>query len=205
MTDPSTGPTPEKPRRGGSGISVRGVKVVAVVGAVAIILLLSVALVLPQLQPGGVCSGCGLPYLGFVEGNPVAGTCPGGGRVTTSGCLAGDYVYNLSIEGSIITFGEVLFHIDTATGTVYVASGNYSGFAILNATGSMAAHYQAESGVMNMTSGWDYANGVESSTPLTTMYNIVVDFGTINPHGQGYTFVAVWTDSYSGSTPIALP
>jgi hypothetical protein len=180
--------------------------------AVAVIVIAIAATVfllfdLTAQSPVQSCSpNCGPPPVPpFAVGNPIAGTCPAGGSFATRGCTFGDFVYNLTIESSSITFGEVLFHIETPNGTLYVASGPYSGFAILHSTGSLVAHYQTVGGVMNMTSGWMYVPGTTASTPLSTIYSIVVDVGTADPHNQGYEFVAYGTGSFSGTAFVGLP
>jgi hypothetical protein len=182
----------------------------AIVGAVAaagtLILVLILVVTIPLLsQQTSHVSTCPCNGPLFSLGNPLAGTCPSGGTISTRGCFSGDYVNNLTVESSTMTFGAVRFYVETPNGTALIASGDHSGFAILSLAGSVVAYYETSVGVMNMTSGWIYADGVNSSTPLTTIYTVVVDMGTMNPQGQGYTLVAVWTNSYSGVSPIALP
>ncbi len=177
----------------------------AVVIVVATIATLFLALFLTAQPSGGVCNGCGIGEPPFSVGNPIAGNCPSGGTFATRGCVSGDFTYNLTIETSSIRFGEVLFHIDTADSNVYVATGPYSGFSILTLSGSLAAHYQTVGGVMNMTSGWIYVGGFSALTPLSSVYTIVVDVGTVNPHGQGLAFAAVGTGSYSWTAILTLP
>jgi len=178
---------------------------ISTLGTLLLILVLTgVIPLLPTQAPPSTCSAleCGLR---FAVGNPIAGTCAAGGSFATRGCIAGDFVYNLTIETSSITFGEVLFHVETQNDTLYFATGPYSGFAILNSTGSLVAHYQTVGGVMNMTVGWNYVAGTTASTTLSDIYSIVVDVGTANPHGQGYDFVALGTGSFSGSASVVLP
>jgi hypothetical protein len=143
--------------------------------------------------------------MGFAVGNPLAGTCPLGGSLAKTGCFSGDFVYSLTIEYSGITFGEILFHVDSANGTVCVATRGESGFSILNSAGAVAAHYRAHAGVMNMTSGWTYASGTGPSTSLGTDYPILIDVGTVDPQSQGYFFIAVGTGAFSGTSGVALP
>lgn len=181
----------------------QAVAVIVIAIAAALILLLSITAQSPTQSCGSNCGPPPLPL--FVVGNPTAGICTSGSSFATRGCIAGDFVYNLSIEASSITFGEVLFHIETPYGTLYVASGPYSGFAILNSNGSLVALYQTVGGVMNMTEGWNYVAGTTTSTPLSSAYTIVVDVGTANPRHQGYEFIARGSGSFSGTAVLALP
>jgi hypothetical protein len=183
-------------------------KEIAVVGAAAIFLLLGFLLLVPLLEPtsnlGCEELECGGPR--FAVGNPIAGICPSGGIFPTKGCVSGDFVYNLAIETSSITFGEVLFQIEIPTGALYDAPGPYSGFVILSPNGSEVAGYQTVGGVMNMTSGWTYyLAGTTTSTPLSNIYTIIVDMGMANPDHQGYEFIARGTGSFSGTAVVALP
>lgn len=190
-----------------TGVSPKSLAFVGAVSAVGtlilVLVLVGVVPLLPQEQVG-ICAGCP-PGPTFVAGNPVAGKCPSGGTFATRGCIAGDFVYNLTIETSTVTFGEVRFHIETPNDTIYVATGSYSGFSLVNFTGLVVAHYEALGGVMNMTAGWNYVAGTTASTPLSDIYSIVVDVGTADPHGQGNDFVALGTGSFSGSTIVVLP
>jgi hypothetical protein len=182
----------------------------AVVGAIAtvgtlllVLVLVGVVPLLPQEQVG-ICAGCP-PGPTFVAGNPSVGICPSGGTFATRGCLAGDFVYNLTIETSTITFGEVLFHIETANNTVYAATGSYSGFSILTSTGLVAAHYQTVGGSMNMTTRWTYVAGTNATTPLTSLYTLVLDMGAKNPRGLGLSFVAMVTGAIPETAILPLP
>jgi len=172
-------------------------------GAVATAATLLLVLVLTTQSPGEPNTCC--PGVEFALGDPVPGTCPSAGTFATTGCLAGDFVYTIAIAGSVVTFGNVLFHIETLGGTVYVATGGEPGFSILNSTGVIATQYTAPGGVMAMTSGWTYSAGTNASTLLTSLYTILLDMGTLDPHGQGYSFVALGTGSFSGTTVVALP
>jgi hypothetical protein len=47
---------------------------------------------------------------------------------------------------------------------------------------------------------------MDRSSPLSTVFTIVIDMGSTSPAGQGYTFVANAVGSFQGSTaPLALP
>ena len=178
----------------------------AVVIVTATVASLIIALALASQTSSGACStNCVPPGPSFAGGSPILGTCASGWTFATRGCLAGDFVYNITVETSSITFGEVLFHIETLNDTIYVASGSYSGFSILNAAGSVAAHYQALGGVMNMTSGWTYVAGTDSATSLTTLYTVLLDVGMTNAHGQGLSLVAVVSGPIPETGVLPLP
>ena len=182
-------------------------KGVAVAGTIALGAMLAFVLIVPVLPvPGGLgCQAidCGGPR--FSVGNPVLGICPVGATFAAAGCLAGDYAYHLTIEQSSLSFGQVLFHVATFSGSIYVATGGSPGFAIVTALGAAVATWTPAYGAMSMSSGWTYAPGTEASTPLTSIFSALVDVGTLNPQGQGYTFVALGTNGYSGSSSVALP
>jgi len=194
---------------GMTSISPKALITIGVVAAAATLILVLVLVgmipLLPSPPTPGTCGSvieCGME---FGMGNPVAGTCPLGGSLAKTGCFSGDFVYHLTIEYSGITFGEVLFHVASANGTVYVATGGEPGFSILNSTGAVAAHYRAHGGMMNMTSGWIYASGTGPSSSLGSDYTTLIDMGTIDPQSQGYFVFAVGTGAFSGTSDVSLP
>jgi hypothetical protein len=82
------------------------------------------------------------------------------------------------------------------------------GFTILNQTGVIAAQYAVVSGVMAMSTGWTYTNGVGADTPLSNQDTVLIDMGSVNPAGMGLAFVvlAVGSYGYTGTTsPLSLP
>lgn len=111
----------------------------------------------------------------------MAGNCKTGGTFADSGCSAGDYTYNLTVETSDVTFGSVVFWVENPNGSVFVATGGTPGFSVLNSTGVIVAQYASVGGVMSMGSGWTYTDGTHSSTPLTSLHTILIDMGTANP------------------------
>jgi len=189
-----------------TGVSRKGL---VVVGAVAAAGTLSLVLVLTGVLPllpqpeGGVCAGCP-PGPTFVVGNPLSSSCPSGGTFAATGCSTGEFVYDLTIETSTVTFGDVLFHIETPNGTVYVATGGPSGFSVLNLREAIVAQYSAPGGEMSMNAGWTYATEVNATTPLTSLYTVLVDMGTTNPEGQGYSFVSEISGSIPGTSILPL-
>ncbi|MGA8711246.1 MAG: hypothetical protein WB786_08500 [Thermoplasmata archaeon] len=185
-----------------TGISRRGLKIVGVGAAVGTLILVLVLTIPWSAQPG-ICS-CPIGSA-FSVGNPVASVCASGATFSTTGCLAGDFTYNLTIESSTVTFGSVLFHVATPSGAVYVATGGEPGFSIHGSNWAIVAQYATTGGAMAMTSGWTYFGGVNASTPLTSQDSILVDVGIVNPAHQGYLFATDCIESCSVSGPIALP
>lgn len=144
----------------------------------------------------------------FTAGNPVARTCPSGGTVATTGCIAGDYTYTLTVESSAVNFSSVLFKVDTSTGAVFTNTGEAS-FALMNISGGIAAYstFSAGAGLFMPTTWANYQGTATAATPLTNLYTIVIDIGqSASTAGQGLTFVVVGTGAYSGTTsPVTLP
>jgi len=136
----------------------------------------------------------------------VAEICPAGDNFTENGCAAGEYVYTLTIESSVIQLDEILFHVSTGSGGNYIATGT-SGFSILNLLGVVLAQFSGPSGLMSMTPSWStYSAGASPSTPLLTTDSLLIDMGTANPHNQGYLVYADGTGSYTGITSgLTLP
>ena len=140
-------------------------------------------------------------------GYPILTICPSGDTFATNGCLAGDYSYTLVIEQSTVDFGNVLFEVKIPAGTGYVPTGP-GGFSVMNISGGIVAQTPISNGhwmLMNDTFA-TYAVGISTSTPLTNLYTIVIDMGTLSPDGQGDTFVVMGTNGYTGTTsPVSLP
>jgi hypothetical protein len=181
-----------------------GLGILVVIATVLSLLTLPLPTPSPQRScPGTVTIGCP-----FTVGNPVPGACPAGSTFATTGCLAGDYTYGLTIESSTVMFGNVLFEVETPTGSNVTIVGQ-GGFAILPSSGGPVAEYSVPSGAaMVMSSrGWTYSPGTSNSSLLAPgLFSVLVDLGTTNLTGQGDTIVATLTDGYSGSTPpISLP
>ncbi len=193
----------------------RGVSpIIATILLVAITVVL--AAVLYVLISGLTSGGVGSKPIGsaFNAGNPILGN-PGSGTsstcATTSTTLAaaiktGDYTYTLTVESSTITIGSALFEVKTAAGAVSAFAG---GFYIVNIAGLVVA---CSSGALAMSSAFSIfptdVAGTSASTPLTSLYTIVIDVAATgsNPSGIGLTFNALGTGSYSGTTsPLSLP
>lgn len=192
----------------------RGVSpIIATILLVAITVVL--AAVLYVLISGLTGGGVGSKPIGsaFTVGpNPSnsASKCPVGDTFATNGCLAGDYVYSLTIESSSVNFGQVLFTVKTSTGAPVVGTAG-SGFTILNTAGVVAAQVSTGAAALSMT-GWTAgsygAAGVcvpttvacSGATSLTNLYSIVIDMGTASPAGLGDTFTVLGTAGFTGTT-----
>ena len=182
----------------------------AVSPIIATILLVAITVVLAAVLYvliSGLTHGPGNTPIGsaFAAGNPTASTCAVGNTYATNGCLAGHYIYTLTIESSTIAFGSIEMQVKTSGQTIFTAAA-VGGFSVLNTAGVVVAQ-SAASTTMSMVTTFTFPGAlVTSSTPLTNLYTIEIDMGTGNPAGQGYTFDGLGTGSYSGTTsPLALP
>ena len=197
---------------------------------IATILLVAITVVLAAVLYvliSGLTHGPGSTPIGsaFSAGNPVSSSgyagataCPaaaGAFAALTTYIAAGHYVYTLTVESSTISMSSALFEVKTSTGAIDTAAGG-GGFYVVNIAGSVvAASCVAAAGALAMTSPMSLftttaaaCNGATCSTssPLTSIYTIVIDVGTAAPAGTGLTFVAVGTGSYSGTTAaLSLP
>jgi flagellin-like protein len=197
----------------------------AVSPIIATILLVAITVVLAAVLYvliSGLTHGPGSTPIGsaFTAGNPTPSTTTSGAAAacTTIGAAStiatfvptAHYLYTLTVETSTITMTSFLFEVKTATGAV---DGAAAGFYVVNVGGVVVACSNGLTGAMTTTmgsfsSGATACNGATctSSTPLTSIYTIVIDMGTTNPAGTGLTFVAIGTGSYSGTTsPLGLP
>jgi flagellin-like protein len=184
---------------------------------IATILLVAITVVLAAVLYvliTGLTHGPGSVGIGtaFNAGNPIASKCAAGGTVATTGCLAGDFIYTLTVESSSVTFTSAEWQVKTSSGSIAAATG-VGAFSIVN-VGGVAVAWESTGTAMAMTTVFAnfgagaICNGAActSSSPLTSIYSIVLDMGTTSPSGLGYTFVAVGVGSYSGtSSPLALP
>lgn len=192
-----------------TGISPKSLRVVGSVASVGTLLLVLVLTgVIPLLPAGAPPPACNSNYCGgpaFAIGNPVAGSCPSDSTFAAVGCHVGDFTFNISIGESVISFGNVLFHLETPNGSVFVATGGEPGFSVLSFEGKIAAQYSAGDGVMSMSSSWTYFSGTNASTALSVLYSILIDMGSIAPTTPGYSFVATGTGTFSGGAVLPLP
>jgi hypothetical protein len=141
----------------------------------------------------------------FDASNPQLDQCPTGSSYSTAGCHSGDYVYELLIRTSEVSFDSVLFRVINSSGST-VSLSSFGAFAIVNETGSGLSWTNPGRDLV-MNESWNsYAAGVSGSTPLTNHYSILVDMGVVDPSGSHFEFVAYGVAPFVGSTyPITLP
>jgi flagellin-like protein len=185
----------------------------AVSPIIATILLVAITVVLAAVLYvliSGLTHGPGNTPIGsaFAAGNPTpsqnggaaaSSTCAAGTTTVTGAIKAADYIYTLTVESSTVTMSSVLLQVKTATGAFAATA---TGFYVVNIAGNVAACVTGATGSMSSTLQFTYptAAGATAATPLTTVYTIVIDMGTANPTGLGYTFDAAGQGSYSGTT-----
>lgn len=177
--------------------------VVASVLVGTILLLGSGALFAPA--PNSECKGSCIGSA-FSVGNPTPGVCPESASFTGQGCVAGDFVYALTVESSTAALGSLDFEVvgsDRAPITVVGAGG----FSVVPPSGLPSAFYEVPNGgSMEVAPGaWSYAPGIANSTSVSTLDIILIDMGTMNPSGQGYVFLGYVTGGESGPSILTLP
>jgi archaeal type IV pilus assembly protein PilA len=198
----------------------------AVSPIIATILLVAITVVLAAVLYvliSGLTHGPGSTPIGsaFTAGNPVASQCSAGSTYAANGCLAGNYIYTLTIESSTVSFGSVLFEVKTSSGAVATTGTKAGGFSVMTIGGAVAAQSTAVAAGGGLAMGSTFATysatgGLcggsattfcSTSSSLTNLYTIVIDMGSTTPTtGLGYTFTALGTGSYSGTTSaLSLP
>jgi flagellin-like protein len=196
----------------------RGVSpIIATILLVAITVVLAAVLyvLITGLTHGPSSTGIGGA---FNAGNPIGSQCTTAGKTfANSGCVTGDYEYTLTVESSSITMASIEFEVKTSSGAILAVAG-VGGFSLVNTGGTPVAQGTGNGVTPSATMAMNAplanfaaspaCNGgaCSSSTPITSIYTIVIDMGTANPAGQGYTFVGIGIGSYSGTTsPVTLP
>lgn len=143
----------------------------------------------------------------FLVGNAATSKCPGSDTFAANGCTAGDYIYTLSVEASIVAFENALFEVETSEGAAYHHNGS-GGFTVVNLLGELLVQTPIPNGSwMEMNSTFTfYSMGVWPETPMTSFDVIILDMGTVDPAAMGLTLVAWGTDGFTGSSePLSLP
>jgi archaeal type IV pilus assembly protein PilA len=196
----------------------------AVSPIIATILLVAITVVLAAVLYvliSGLTHGPGSTPIGsaFTAGNPVASQCAAGSTYAANGCLAGNYIYTLTIESSTVSFGSVLFEVKTSSGAIAATATKAGGFSVLTIGGVVAAQATSIAAASGLAMGatWNIYSAAagtcggtgtcSTSSSLTNLYTIVIDMGSVTATtGLGYTFVVLGTGSYSGTTnALALP
>jgi hypothetical protein len=162
-------------------------------------------------QTGGVTStnvgGTPVPIGSvFAVRLPEALTCTSN-LVTVNACVtAGDSLYEIQVETSTITFGEVLFQVQDGYSVIFVNAGIGS-FALVTAAGEAAAYsdLSTHAGLAMPTTWAYYAAGYSGGSSLTsTTLSILVDLGQTTP-ATGLYLVAVGVNGCTGTTaPVSL-
>ena len=168
--------------------------------------------VLGDTTYSGTCSGLTPIGSAFSAANPITSTCPTGDTYAANGCAAGDYTYTLTVEVSTVSFSSVLFEVRTAAGRVLNVT-PAGGFSVMSIAGAVAAQSTAATEMLMLAPFSIYGAGTTCNgaacgptTPLTSLYTILIDMGTASPVGLGYSFIVIGHGSYSGTTaPVALP
>lgn len=179
---------------------------VGVTAGAAFGILLVLVIVPPAPPPPCIALECG-PL--FTIGNPVGPTLCSPPGEWSSGCLApDDYVYRITVETSDFTFGELGFAVLTSSGSTFLPPGP-SGFSVLNSTGSIVASYDLVDGgplAMPYPAAWTFyttETGISADSPLTSLYTIALDVGSMDSQGHGLELVAL--SSAGTSAPLSLP
>jgi flagellin-like protein len=197
----------------------RGVSpIIATILLVAITVVLAAVLyvLITGLTHGPSSTGIGGA---FNAGNPIASKCTTAAQTfAANGCLTGDYEYTLTVESSSITMASIEFEVKTSAGAILTLAAGVGGFSLVNTAGAPVAQgtgngvtanaVMAMNGPLANFAASPACNGgaCSSSTPITSIYTIVIDMGPANPAGLGYTFIGVGIGSYSGTTsPVSLP
>jgi len=176
--------------------------IIVVIVVVFVLTSVASAFVLPSMERGLSGGHVGSSPIGsaFAAGNAVRSVCPSGSTFSANGCAATHFRYIITIKVSLVTLGDVWFGVNAANGSTAFEFGGL-GFTILNASQVVLAQLAVTGGFLSMESSpWTYPSGISASTPLITTDTIVIDFGTLSPHGQPLTFLAYGASGYSGTT-----
>jgi hypothetical protein len=195
----------------------------AVSDVVATILLVAIGVVLAAIlyvlvvgtttssgsAPIGSAFAAGHPVLQQQSGTAGATTCSSATTTLAGSVATGDWTYTLDIVASSVEFGHVLFQVRGSAGTL--APSNVA-FFVSTISGLVAACAGSTavpaSGSMGGAVQFTYPSdaGLGSTSPLNSLYQIVVEMGPTSPAALGYSFDAVGQGAYSGVTAsVALP
>lgn len=137
--------------------------------------------------------------------SPIVGTAQ-----TNAFCQTSHYCYSIPIEdaGPGVTFGDLNFVVHTATGSVHKVVQSFAQLSIVNDKNVVQAFSKiAKNGAFEVTAWQSFAAGTTSSTPLTDLQTIWLQFGNTkaSPFSQGEALEVIGTGSFSGSVVINLP
>jgi flagellin-like protein len=182
---------------------------------IAMILLVAIVVVLAAVMyvlVTGLVRGPSAPSIGtaLAVGQPVAGQCWMQG-VTNHVCgTTGDRLWNLTIEESSVTLGDMLVEVHASTGSIFKNTGAAAFSVMVAGVATPAAYYTvAANAGLAMHSGFTYNAGYSSGTEVTSAMYLVIGTGTPSANwvsGQGNYVTIVGTNHYSGNTaPAILP
>ena len=150
----------------------------------------------PRPAPDGLGSPLGL-------GNVTGPTECSAVNTPVTGCLAsGEFVYEIPVAWSTIEFGQLYLTTQTGRGSSYSPAAE-GGFAIISSSEQVLANFTVSGPAplaMSSPSAWTYhttSTGISASSSLTSLCSIVVDMGSVDPGGAGYTLTA----NVVGETP----
>ncbi len=137
-------------------------------------------------------------------GNPRLTVGGSDSTFAATGCAAGDYCYDVTVEEANpgLLASNLEFEVKTATGAVLASPGS-GGFSFLSINGTVVAQSPptGAGGAIDMTS-WAFGGGTEVNSLLT----LIVDMGTTaDPAGNGYVLVTTGVNGYSGTVSLNLP
>jgi hypothetical protein len=129
---------------------------------------------------------------------------------TNAYCQTGHYCYSIPIDeaGSGVSIGDLNYVVREASGTVHIVTQNSAQLSIVNDKNIVEAYSKiAKNGAFEVTAWQKLASGTTSSTPLSDLQTIWLQFGNTktSPFGQGDTLEVLGTGSFSGSVTISLP
>lgn len=131
--------------------------------------------------------------------SPSGPTCPSNHTIAADGCNSGETPSKVSVLASSVTFGSVLFELQTVGGTLSAAVSR-SGPTLTLGFGSLAARSALPGGAEVPMDGCTYLGPTTSQTALTVHDVLYVDVGPISTVGAGGSLRALGTGLYSRST-----
>jgi flagellin-like protein len=179
---------------------------------IATILLVAVTVVLAAvlyMLVGGLLTGPRSTPLGAALALGPA-TVFAGSASTAAYCATGHTCYSVSIAstGDALSVGEVGFVLQNGTGANQVAQNGSGRISFVTATGVLIAQSSPiAAGRPLGTTSWTYGSGSASSTPVSSAFQVWVQFGNTIPNPSAYRFVleAIGMGPFSGTITYALP
>jgi len=180
---------------------------------IATILLVAIVVVLAAflyVLVGGFAKGPSSAPLGSALALGPA-TSTSGTAATSPFCKAGHGCYSVSVASaaSSLAIGDLQFALKTSAGTSQLVLKGSGMFSIVDTSGKIVAESPSVAkGQPLAATSWTFpTKGFTSSTPLTSLMTIWVEFGTgiTSPAGNGFVLTAYGTGAFQGSITLALP